>query len=205
MTKKQKTQKLITELNKLFPNPKTQLNYSNPWQLFVAVVLSARNTDKKVNEVTKTLFTKYKKIDDYRNTSLEEFTKDIAQVGLFRQKAKSIKESAELLAKKHKDKIPETMEELVQLPGVGRKTANVLLAEIYNKKEGVVVDTHVARLSQLFGLTSNTSPEKIEKDLMKLLPKEKWRDFPLQLILYGRTYHKARSKKDHPLMHLVVK
>lgn len=193
-----RAEKIMQELDKLFPNPKVPLNYTTPWELLVAVVLSARNTDKKVNEVTKDLFQKYKILDDYRNASLEEFEQDIAQIGLRKQKAKAIKEAAEIVATKHGGKIPKNMQDLTSLPGVGRKTANVILSEL-SSPEGIVVDTHVMRLAQLFGLTDKKDPEKIEKDLMEIVPKAKWRDFPLQLIYYGRNHHKARSKKSHIL------
>lgn len=199
MTKEEKYKKLQKELDKLYPDPHSELQYSNPWEFLVAVILSARNTDKKVNEVTKKLFNKYKSLDEYRDVSLEEFQKDIAQIGFFRQKAKSIKKTADAIAQKHGGKVPDNMEELTDLSGVGRKTANVILSEVYNKPEGVVVDTHVARLSKLFGLTSEEKPEKIEQDLMNLVPKNKWRDFALQLILYGRYHHKANSKHPHLL------
>lgn len=199
MTREEKYKAIQKELDKLYPNPKTELNYTTSWEFIVAVILSARNTDKKVNEVTTKLFQKYKTLDDYRKTSLSEFEKDISQIGLYRSKAKNIKTTADIIGDKYDGKIPDNMEELTALPGVGRKTANVMLAELYGKPEGVVVDTHVTRLSQEFGLTNEKTPEKIEKDLMTVVPKSHWRRFPLQLILYGRHYHKANSRSPHPL------
>lgn len=160
----------------------------------VAVILSARNTDKKVNEVTKNLFAKYKTIKDYENINLNELEKDLSQLGLFRQKAKFIKNTAAIIIDKHKGEIPKTMSELIELPGVGRKTANIILGNIYNIVEGIAVDTHVTRLSKFFGLTKNKNPEKIEQDLMNLLPKEEWFDFTNRMIDYGRKYCPARCK-----------
>jgi len=204
VTKEEKYKSIQKELDKLYPDPHSELIYANPWEFLVAVILSARNTDKKVNEVTARLFKKYRTLDDYRKTPLEEFEKDIAQIGFFRQKAKSIKKTADVIAEKHSGRVPDNMEDLTELAGVGRKTANVILSEIYNKPEGIVVDTHVMRLARLFGLTDKKDPEKIEMELMEIVPKNKWRDFPLQLILYGRYHHKANGKLSHPLEKYIV-
>lgn len=205
MTREEKYKIIQKELDSLYPNPKTELNYTTPWEFLVAVILSARNTDKKVNEVTAKLFQKYKTLNAYRKATLPQFEKDISQIGLYRSKAKNIKATADIIGDKYDGKIPDSMEKLIELPGVGRKTANVMLAELYGKPEGVVVDTHVARLSQEFGLTTEKAPEKIEKDLMTIVPESHWRRFPLQLILYGRYYHKANSKSPHPLEKFVTK
>lgn len=200
MDSQQKTLKILTALKKLFPNSKTILNYVTPFELLVAVILSARNTDKKVNEVTTKLFKKYKTIKDYKNANLNELEKDLSQLGLFRQKAKFLKNSSAIIIDKYKGEIPKTMSELIGLPGVGRKTANIVLGNIYKVYEGIAVDTHVTRLSKLFGLTTNTNPEKIEKDLMQILPKEEWFNFTNRMIDYGRAYCPAHCKHtDCPL------
>lgn len=203
---KQKALKILTALKELFPNPKTILNYVTPWELLVAVILSARNTDKKVNEVTEKLFKKYKTIQDYANANSDELEKNLDKLGLFRQKAKFVKNSATIIMNKHKSKIPKTMEELIELPGVGRKTANIILGNIYKIYEGIAVDTHVTRLARLFGLTNNKTPEKIEQDLMKLLPKSEWFNFTNRIIDYGRKYCPAHCKHtDCPLRDLIDK
>ena len=194
MDNQQKTLEILKVLKKLFPNPKTILNYVTLFELLVAVILSARNTDKKVNEVTKKLFAKYKKIEDYKNANLNELEKDLSRLGLFRQKAKFIKKTAAIIIERHKGEIPKTMDELTNLPGVGRKTANIILGNIYKIYEGIAVDTHVTRLARLFGLTKNKNPEKIEKDLMELLPKKEWFNFTNYMISYGRQYCPAHCK-----------
>lgn len=194
MTTKQKVLEILKALKKLCPNPKTILNYSTPWELLVAVILSARNTDKKVNEVTAKLFKKYKTIKDYAKANSDELEKNLNKLGLFRQKAKFIKNSATIIINKYNGKIPKTMAELIELPGVGRKTANIILGNIYQIYEGIAVDTHVTRLSRLLGLTKNKTPEKIEQDLMKLLPKEEWFDFNNRIVAYGREYCPAHCK-----------
>lgn len=204
--REKKATKIIKDLKKLFPNPKTILNYKTPFELLVAVILSARNTDKKVNEVTKKLFEKYKDIVDYKNADLKKLEKDLSQLGLFRQKAKFIKETATIISNKYKGKIPKTMEDLTSLPGVGRKTANIILGRLYGVVVGIAVDTHVTRLSRLFGLTKNKDPNKIEQDLMKILPKKEWLDFTNRMIAYGRTYCPAHCKhKDCPLKRYLQK
>ena len=189
-----KAKDLITELKRLFPVTQTALRYSTPFELLVAVILSARNTDKKVNEVTETLFEKYKTIDDFKNADIKDLEANLSQLGLFRQKAKFVKISAQIISEKYNGKIPSKMEELTALPGVGRKTANVVLGNIYGIVEGIAVDTHVTRLSKLFGLTHNTNPEKIEKDLMEILPKSEWFDFTNRMIAYGRAFCPAHCK-----------
>lgn len=191
---KSKAEKITKRLKQLFPNPKTPLNHNNPWELYVAVALSAQQTDVGVNRVTENLFKKYKTLSDYRKVTLSEFEHDIKSINFYKGKANAIKKAADIVLEKYKGKLPETMEELVELPFIGRKTANVILQEAFGKSEGVVVDTHVRRLSNLFGLTSNQDPIKIEKDLMEIVPKKDWREFGIGLILYGRTYCKASCK-----------
>lgn len=189
-----KAQKIETELKKLYPDPHTPLNHSSPWELYVAVALSAQQTDVGVNKVTEDLFKKYKNVNDYKNASFEEFDQDIKRINFHKGKAKAILEAAKIVSEKYNGKLPETMEELVALPFIGRKTANVILQEAFGKNVGIVVDTHVRRLTNLFGLTTNQDPVKIEKDLMEIVPQEDWRHFGLGLIWYGREYCKASCK-----------
>jgi endonuclease III len=189
-----KTEHVLKVLKQLFPNAKTALMYNTPFEFLVAVILSARNTDKKVNEVTSKLFKKYKTVNDYANANSDELEKDLNQLGLFRQKAKFVKESAKIILSKHNGLIPKTMDELISLPGVGRKTANIVLGNVYGIVEGIAVDTHVTRLSMLFGLTKQTNPDKIEQDLMEIIPKSKWFDFTNRMIEYGRKYCPAHCK-----------
>ncbi len=191
MTKDEKVKKIVSVLKKLYPNPKTPLNHSNPWELYVVVALSAQQTDVGVNKVTETLFQKYKKLDDYKKASLEEFESDIRSINFYKGKAKAIKKAADIVSEKYGGKLPETMDELLALPFIGRKTANVILQEAFGKTEGIVVDTHVKRLSNLFGLTSQKEPVKIEKDLIEIVDKSHWREFGLGLIYYGREHCKA--------------
>lgn len=203
--RKIKVKKIINRLKKLFPHSKIVLKYSTPWELFVAVVLSAQTTDKKVNEVTSDLFKKYKAVKDYKNALSSEFEKEIRQIGLFRSKAKNILKSAKIIDEEYSGKIPDSMEELIKLPGVGRKTANILLGNLYKKFEGIAVDTHVARLSQLFGLSTNKDPNKIEKDLMEIIPKDEWFMLTYRLIDYGRAYCTAFCKhRDCPLKEFIA-
>lgn len=205
MTKQQKLEKIIVKLKELFPVTKIALNYSSPIELLVAVVLSAQTTDKQVNVVTKDLFKQYKTIDDYLNSPLEQFQNDVKRIGLYRAKAKNIKAALEIIDRQYGGKIPDSMEKLVELPGVGRKTANVLLYNIYGKTEGIAVDTHVKRLSRLFGLSSNNDPNKIEKDLMEIVPKKEWGEITYLLIDYGRAYCKANCKHtDCPLRSFIA-
>lgn len=200
MDEKVKAVEIAKKLEKLFPEGTTALSYSKPFELLVAVILSAQTTDKQVNVVTADLFKKYKIVEDYVKVPLEEFEKDINRIGLYRAKAKNIKEAAKIISEKHKGLVPKMMEELVLLPGVGRKTANVILGNLYHIYEGIAVDTHVTRLSQLFGLTKHSDAIKIEKDLMELLPREEWFNFSNRLIFYGRQYCKASCKHvDCPL------
>lgn len=205
MTKKGKATEINKTLKRLFPSPKIALNYKTQIDLFVAVVLSAQTTDKQVNLVTERLFKKYKTLDDYINTPLEEFQNDIRNIGLYRGKGKNIKSALETVKIQYGGKLPDTMSELVELPGVGRKTANIILSLVYNKNEGIAVDTHVKRLSLLFGLTKETNPDKIERDLIGLIPQEDWKNFNLSMISYGREYCPAHCKHlDCPLKSLIA-
>lgn len=204
MDNKTKASKIASELKKLFPNPHTPLNHSDPWELYVAVALSAQQTDVGVNKVTESLFKKYKSLADYQKATLEEFEQDIKSINFYKGKAKAIKKAADIVSTDYKGKMPQTMEELIELPFIGRKTANVILQEAFGKSEGIVVDTHVKRLANLFGLTKNSDPVKIEKDLMEIVPQKDWREFGLGLIYYGRKYCKASCKHtDCPLRNYI--
>lgn len=197
MEKKKKLASVIyDELGKLFPDAKCALHYSNPWELLVAVILSAQCTDKKVNEVTVPLFDRYKNLNDYVNATPEEFEKYIFSTGFYRAKTKNILAAASVVQNIFKGEVPRTMEEMLTIPGVARKTANVVLGNAYGVVAGIAVDTHVIRLSRLFGLTNESDPNKIEKDLMKLLPPSEWFNFTNRVIMYGRTYCVAK-RHDH--------
>lgn len=201
-----KALKIIEKLDELIPQAKIALNFSNPWELYVAVVLSARNRDDVVNKVTEKLFQKFKTLDDYVKAKPKEFERYIKKLGLYKQKRKYILKAAKIVKEKYNGKIPDSMDELLKLPGVGRKTANIILWNAYHKAEGIAVDTHVRRLSRLFGLTKKSNPDQIEKDLMEIIPKNRWGDLPYKLIEYGRKYCKARCQhKNCPLRKFIVK
>lgn len=182
---------ILKRLKKSYPDAKTTLNYTNAFELLVATILSAQCTDERVNLVTKTLFKKYTKPEDYLKVPEDELQNDIRTTGFFRNKTKSIRGSSKKLIEDFGGKVPGTMEELLTLPGVARKTANVVLGNVFKIADGVVVDTHVSRLSQRLGLTKNTAAEKIEQDLMKLIPQEDWIKFSHMIILHGRYVCKA--------------
>lgn len=192
MTKEEKVKKIITRLSKVYPHPRTALAYTSPLELLVATILSAQATDKLVNVVTPELFKKYKTAKDFANAPLDELDKNMKRINFHYNKAKSIKAATKIIAEKYHGKVPDTMEELDALPGVARKTANVVLGNAFHKAEGVVVDTHVMRLARKLGLTNEKTPEKIEQDLMKIVPKDKWIDFSHLLINFGREYCPAR-------------
>ncbi|CAG0959665.1 MAG: endonuclease III [Candidatus Methanoperedens sp.] len=184
---------MITLLKKEYPGVKIALHYSDPLELLIATILSAQCTDKQVNEVTKNLFKKYRTLQDYIKTPQEELEKDIYSTGFYRNKAKNIKELSKLLVNEFDSKVPDTMEALLTLPGVARKTANIVLSGAFGKIDGIAVDTHVKRIAFRLGLTANTNPEKIEKDLMKIIPKNDWDIFTLLLIHHGRKVCNARK------------
>lgn len=207
MTRKERAAKIIEVLRQLFPRARSELVYhkDRPYEFLFAVILSAQCTDKMVNKVTARLFEKYTNLEDYCKATLEEFSNDIKSIGLYRGKAKNILATAKLLREKHGGNVPQTMRELTALPGVARKTANVVLGELYSKNEGIAVDTHVKRLAKAFGLTSHDDPVKVEKDLMAVVPRQEWAAFSLRLILYGRYYWPARQKEhDGPLAQFAV-
>jgi endonuclease-3 len=184
--KNKNTTALLRALKKSYATVECALTHENPLQLLVATILSAQCTDARVNKVTPALFEKYRSAVDFANASPSELESMIHSTGFYRNKAKSILGMAKRLVENHGGRVPQTMEELLELPGVARKTANVVLGTAYNTAVGVVVDTHVMRLAQRFGLTSKTSPEKIEQDLMKIVPQQDWIWFSHALITHGR-------------------
>ncbi len=179
------------------PDATTELRWNNPLELLVATILSAQTTDVRVNGVTEKLFDKYHTVRDYAEADPEELEEDIRPTGFFRNKARSLQGMARALLKDHGGEVPRAMPDLIALPGVGRKTANVVLGNAFSVDEGVVVDTHVRRLSNRLGLSAEKNPEKVERDLMRVVPREDWTVFPHLLILHGRRVCKAR-KPDCP-------
>ncbi len=185
--------KIIQLLQKEYSDAKIALKFSTPLEILVATILSAQCTDERVNKVTSELFKKYKTVDDYANADVKKFQQEIKSTGFYKMKAKNIINAAKIIKTKFAGKVPDNMEDLLTLPGVARKTANVVLSNAYGKVEGIVVDTHVRRLSYRIGLTKNADPEKIEQDLMKIVPKDKWFIFPYLLIEHGRKICSARK------------
>ena len=188
---------VILCLKEAYPDARTELVWEDPLQLLVATMLSAQSTDVRVNEVTKGLFLKYRAAEDYAEVDLDRLEEEIRSVGFFRNKARSIKSMARALVEEYEGEVPRTMEELVALPGVGRKTANVVLGNAFGVDEGVVVDTHVRRLSNRLGLSKENDPEKIERDLLEIVPEEERTLFSHLLIFHGRRVCKSR-KPDCP-------
>lgn len=190
---------VLHELKRLYPRPTIALTYSSNWELLVAVALSARCTDKKVNEVTERLFKKYTTLDAYISAPLGELEQDVKQTGFYKNKAKNLQAAARVVRDEFGGEVPHTMKELESIPGVGHKTANVIMAEAFGIAAGIAVDTHVTRLANKFGLTTSTNPVQIEKDLMQLFPKNEWLRLTHRLIMYGREYspaHKKTSDED---------
>ena len=184
---------IIKRLEEEYPDASIALRYNNPFELLVATILSAQCTDDMVNRVTVVLFTKYPTIKDYAAANPDTFEQDIRSTGFYHNKARNIIKTAGIILEKYGGNVPQTMIELVTLPGVARKTANIVLYNAYGIIEGIAVDTHVKRLSRLLGLTQNDNPEKIEKDLMLKVPRAKWGSFPYLLIEHGRAVCKARK------------
>lgn len=190
---KERVRKIISRLKRAYPDAKCSLNHSNPFELLVATILSAQCTDERVNIVTADLFRKYRKPEDYLHVPASELQEDIRTTGFFRNKTRSIQGAAKMLVEEYRGRVPETMEALLALPGVARKTANVVLGNAFGVSAGVVVDTHVSRLSHRLKLTAHKQPEKIEQDLMTLVPKKDWIIFSHLLIFHGRRICKARN------------
>jgi len=196
MNTQDKLLEILKRLNKAYPKPKTALNFSDPFQLLVATILSAQTTDVLVNKVTENLFRNYRTVKDYANASLETLQKDTGSVNFYKTKAKNIQAGAKIIVSQFNSQVPKTMNELTSLPGVARKTANIILSNAFGIHEGIAVDTHVKRLSYRLGLTKNTDPVKIEKDLMAITPKKEWGNISHLLIFHGRKICQAR-KPDH--------
>ena len=190
--RKKRARRIVRLLKKEYPDARCSLNYSNPLELLVATILSAQCTDERVNKVTADLFRKYRKPEDYLKVPATELQADIRTTGFFRNKTKSIQGACKILVEEFDDEVPQSMAELLKLPGVARKTANVVLGVAYGKSEGVVVDTHVSRLSHRLKLTRHRDAGKIEKDLMEIVPRRNWIEFAHLLIFHGRRICKAR-------------
>ena len=195
LDKRTRVMKIIELLEKEYPKAKTALHYTSPLEILVATILSAQCTDKRVNIVTKSLFKKYRTAEDYANADLAELEEAVRSTGFYRNKAKNIKMSGRMLVEKFNSQVPRTMSELLELPGVARKTANIVLSNAYGIIEGIAVDTHVRRLSKRLGLTENKNPNKIESDLMEIVPKSHWKRITDLLIFHGRNVCIARKPK----------
>lgn len=202
-----RVKKMNAILRRLFPSSLIHLNHGSTWELLVAVILSAQCTDKRVNMVTRTLFKKYRTIRAYANASQEEMERMVFQTGFYRAKARYIRRAAHAILKDHKGVVPDTMAELTALPGVGRKTANVVLANAHGKAEGIAVDTHVRRFAIRFDLSDHKDPKRIEQDLMEIMPPSEWWGFNHRLVEYGRAYCKAQKHdcRKHPLTQVFPK
>jgi endonuclease III len=190
---KTRTDKIIARLKKEFPQARTALEFSNPLQLLISTILSAQCTDVRVNIVTPALFAKYHSVKDFAEADKSELEAEIKSTGFYRMKAKNIINACNSIVEQFNGQVPKTMDELLSLPGVGRKTANCVLGGAYGIQSGIVVDTHVIRIANLLGLTKNDAPDKIEQDLMKLIPKREWYRFSNLIILHGRKTCKARK------------
>lgn len=188
--------KVLKLLEKYYPNPQIDLDYSSTYELLVATILSAQCTDERVNKVTAVLFEKYPTPKSLANADMSDVKKIIRTTGFFNNKTKNIIGASQVLVNSFGSKVPDNMEDLLTLPGVARKTANVILHVCFNKSDGIVIDTHVKRISRLIGLTDSDSPEKIEKDLMRIFPKDKWKLLSMSLVLYGRYRCKARKHDE---------
>jgi len=184
---------IIKILNKTYPKSRTSLHYKTPLQLLIATILAAQCTDKRVNKITSSLFAKYKSSSDFARAQQKVLEKEIRSAGLYKNKAKNIIAASKKMVEEFKGKVPDTMEMLITLPGVARKTANIVLSSIFKKAEGIAVDTHVKRLSVRFGLSREKNPDKIEQDLMKIVPRKYWLDFNYLLVNHGRKICMARK------------
>jgi endonuclease-3 len=191
--KRGRINRILNILSKAYPNAKVALHFSNPLEMLVSTILSAQCTDKRVNLVTKDLFKKYKTPEDYAKSNMKDLESQIRSTGFYRAKAKNIRNTCQIIVEKFDSKVPRTMNELTSLPGIGRKTANIILSNSYGVIEGIAVETHVARVSKRLGLTDVKEPGKIEQDLMKLIKKELWLPFTYQMIEHGRQICKARK------------
>ncbi|PYJ10719.1 MAG: endonuclease III [Verrucomicrobia bacterium] len=197
MTTRERVDQLVQAFPKVYPDAHCELDFRNPLELLVATILSAQCTDKRVNLVTPALFAKYRLAKDYANATPAALEKMIRSTGFFRSKTRSIRGAAAAIVAEHGGRVPDTMEKLHGLPGVGRKTANVVLGNAFRKDEGIVVDTHVSRLSHRLRLTRQTDPEKIERDLMKMVPRQHWTNWSHWLIWHGRRRCFAKRPDCH--------
>ena len=193
--KQERAGDIAVRLKRMYPKAKCSLDFTNPLELLIATMLSAQSTDARVNIVTKSLFRKYTSPQAYAAAPQQEMERDVKQTGFFRNKAKAVIAASRAIVERHGGEVPQTMEELTALPGVGRKTANVVLANAFRKPVGVVVDTHVSRVSGRLGLTTHDDPVKIEQDLMRLIPQKEWTSFSHRMILHGREICVARKPK----------
>jgi endonuclease-3 len=192
---KQRASQIIRLLEREFPKARIALQYADPLQLLVATILSAQTTDETVNRVTRALFKKYKKAEDYANADLSQLEQDVKSTGFYHNKAKNIKKTGEMLVQNYNSRVPNTMPEMIELPGVARKTANIVLQNAYGVVEGIAVDTHVRRVSARLGLTVNEDPNKIEQDLMRIVTREKWMRITDLLITLGREVCTSQKPK----------
>jgi endonuclease-3 len=193
--KTERVAEILVQLKRMYPKAKCSLDFTNPFELLIATMLSAQSTDVRVNIVTKSLFRKYPDPQSFAKASQVEMERDVKQTGFFRNKAKAVIAASQAIVEKHNGEVPRTMEELTALPGVGRKTANVVLSNAFNAPVGIVVDTHVTRVSGRLGLTANFDAVKIEEDLMKLIPKKEWTNYSHRIIYHGREICIARKPK----------
>ncbi|HLZ63659.1 MAG TPA: endonuclease III [Ktedonosporobacter sp.] len=193
MTEQERASEFIARLRQVYPDAKCSLNFTTPLELLVATILSAQCTDERVNQVTATLFKKYRTAQDYADAPLPQLEQDLRQVNFYRNKTKHIQATCAILVERYNGQLPQSMQELIALPGVARKTANVVLGNAFGMVEGVVVDTHVARISRRLGLTTSDDPVKIEQELMKKVPRQHWLDFTHLLIYHGRAICQARK------------
>ncbi|MEW6417711.1 MAG: endonuclease III [Nitrospirota bacterium] len=191
----ERLKEILKRLKKEYPEPKTALTFKTPFELLVATILSAQTTDVHVNRVTESLFKKYKSVKDYADASPVTFQRDISSINFYKTKAKNIQGSAKMIVERFNSKVPKTMDELMSLPGVARKTANIVLSNAYGINEGIAVDTHVKRLAYRLGLTKNEDPAKIEKDLMVITLREEWGNLSHLLIFHGRKTCQAKKPK----------
>ena len=193
--KQERVNDILVRLKRMYPKAACSLDFTNPFELLIATMLSAQSTDARVNIVTKSLFRKYPRPKDFAAATQFDMERDVRQTGFFRNKAKAVIAASKMIVEKHGGEVPRTMEELTALPGVGRKTANVVLSNAFKTPVGVVVDTHVTRVSGRLGLTQNADAESIEQDLMKLVPPKEWTVFSHRVILHGRNICVARKPK----------
>ncbi len=197
MKPQEKVLEILRRLKRGYPSPRTALNFNTPFELLVATILSAQTTDTLVNKVTEGLFNKYKTIQAYADAPAGIFQKDVSSVNFYKTKAKNIQATARMIVERFHSEVPKTMDELTSLPGVARKTANILLFNVYGINEGVAVDTHVKRVAFRLGLTENEDPAKIEKDLMAMTPKKEWGNLSHLLIFHGRRICQAKKPKHN--------